>query len=307
MTAVDEDAQCLPAIGVAWWNTSLSPNADADRASNSDRINAAAAIDELVKMGSSVIGLCEVSQMDMDYLCVHSALRNFACTDPGAAASARSRFDTCIAYDPDLFTLGAEADLVAAYGAGHFRVAQRFELQASAGGRSLHVFVSHWPSRLNMDANDTKRILYAAALRDAVNALLTDDPAAQIILMGDYNEEPFSESMCVGLRASRDRPRSESKPDLLYNPFWRHLSSYRRDPKHSCSDEGTYYYHSGDTTRWHTFDQMLFSYGLLTGAGGLALDEHSTRAHVASWLEKLLLDRKSLFDHRPIVGRLLRV
>jgi len=306
VTAVDEDEDCLPALGLAWWNTSLSPNADSDRASSSDRVNAAFAIDELVKWGAEVIGLCEVSQTDIDYLAIHSELRNFVCTAPGAAASSRSNFDTCLAYNPDRFTLISEVNVVAAHGPGHFRVAQRFELQPCNGGKPLHVLVSHWPSVLNVDTNDVKRVLYAMTLRNAVNGLLAVDPSAQIVLMGDYNEEPFSDGMCVALRASRDRSRSEKKPDLLYNPFWRHLSSYRRDAGHSCSDEGTYYFHSGDTTRWHTFDQMMFSFGLLTGTDGLALDEHTTRAHISPWLEKLLLDRKSLFDHRPIVGRLLR-
>jgi len=306
VTAVDEDADEIPAIGVAWWNTALSPNAGSGRAAKTDRTRASAVMDELVDSGCGVIGLCEVSKVDIDYFLANSLLGSFACTDPGSAAGPRSNFDTCLAYDPGIFTLVEEVDLTSSFGGSRFRVAQRFELQPVEGGKSLHVLLSHWPSRLHMGANDSRRVLYAGQLRETVNALLTDDPAAQIILMGDYNDEPFSESMCVGLRASRDRARSESKADLLYNPFWRHLSSYRRDPAHSCADEGTYYYHSGDTTRWHTFDQMMFSHGLLTGSDGLVLDEESTRAHVAPWLEKLLLDRNSLFDHRPIVGRLLR-
>lgn len=295
-----------PEIALAWWNTSLSPNAKRGRSSASDLAHATRAIDELILEGVALLGLCEISRADIDHLIHSSSLARFAFSEPEQAVSPVSKFDTCIAYDPTRLTLVDHAFVVSRNGGGYLRVGQRFILEPAEGGAPLHVIISHWPSRGTLGASEPLRTIYGHVLRGAVDSLLDADDKAQIVLMGDYNDEPFNDSIMEGLRASRDRDRSRAKVDLLYNPFWRHLASFEHDAAGPCSDQGTYYYTSGSMTRWHTFDQMMFSNSLLVGSSDWKLDEGRTRAYSTTWLDGLLKARGSIFDHRPIVGRIKR-
>lgn len=294
-------------LGLAWWNTALSPNRKKGRATPDELTHACRVLNELVAAGAALIGLCEISRTDVDHLGLHSALSGYLSSEPGSVVSPLSAFDTCIFYDPARLTLINEADVLVAYGGGQLRVGQRFAMRPVDRVEELHVIISHWPSRNTLGIHDPLRVLYGHALREAVNKLLDPDTSAQIVLMGDYNDEPFSDSIAISLRGSRDRERSLARTDILYNPFWRHMASFQHWGHDPCSDQGTYFYKSGDVSRWHTFDQMMFSNSLLKGSKDLLLDEERTRAYVAPWLDALVQRRDSIFDHRPIVGRLKRV
>jgi len=292
-------------LAFAWWNTSLSPNVKG-RADDDDLSHAVRAVDELIAEGVVLVGFCEISRKDVEHLSKHSSLATFGFSQAEQSVSGVSTFDTCIAYDPARLSLLHESVVVVPDGGGHLRVGQRFVLEPSAGGEPIHVIISHWPSRRTLAAGATERTTYGYVLRGVVDTLLAADAEAQIVLMGDYNDEPFNASIMEALKATRDRDRSKTRTDLLYNPFWRHLASFEHDVNGPCSDQGTYYYKSGKMTRWHTFDQMIFSSSLLTGAKEWQLDEGRTRAYSPSWLDDLLKKSASIFDHRPIVGRMQR-
>lgn len=292
-------------LQVAWWNTALSPNGKS-RASASDLDIAVRALEALTSAGVGLIGLCEVTKGDLEHFQSATSISGFLFSEPERKVSSWSKFDTCVAYDPSQFTLLKEFDVLGSYGDSQLRVGQQISMKPAAGGADIHIIISHWPSRRTLGAGDPLRVIYGQVLRVFVNTLLDTDPEAQILLMGDYNDEPFSDSVSVSLRASRDRDRAESRPDVLYNPFWRHMTAFAEDGHDPCSDKGTYYFKSGVITRWHTFDQIIFSSSLVTGTAGWCLDEGRTRAISLDWLDGLLHDRNSIFDHRPIVGLLKR-
>lgn len=296
-------------IGIAWWNTSLSPNANPGRATVTDLEDAVRTLEAMAAAGASLIGLCELAAADLAALVdkTSAEVSGFTWSAPGKPVSPWSKFDTCIGYDPAQLEMLRESDVLGSYGDSQLRIGQLFSFSPVAGGSILHVIVSHWPSRQTLGARDPMRVIYGQTLRVTVNALLEADDEAQVVLMGDYNDEPFNDSVSVVLRASRDRDRSRSGTGVLFNPFWRHMASFEHDGHEACSDQGTYYYKSGVVTRWHTFDQMIFSSSLVSGSRGWRLDEDRTRAFSPKWLDALLLDRKRIFDHRPIFGRLTRV
>lgn len=140
-----------------------------------------------------------------------------------------------------------------------------------------------------------------------MDLLLAGDPDAQIVLMGDFNDEPFASVMDATLLSTRDRKLVQQEPRLLYNPFWRHMTSYKHsEESHQFSDRGTYFHAAGQLTKWRTFDQMMFSSSLVRGTAEWVLDEIATRVVDFPALTKLVESRGNVFDHLPIVGRLQR-
>jgi len=81
----------------------------------------------------------------------------------------------------------------------------------------LYIFVNHWPSRSGGEAqSEFRRLTVAEVLKEKINELQTADPTAQIIIMGDFNDEPTNNSVqqVLGAKIANDTPPS---PNSLYN------------------------------------------------------------------------------------------
>lgn len=116
---------------------------------------------------------------------------------------------------------------------------------------TLHIFVNHWTSRYGgLEETKPARMGTAIFLKNITDSLFLVNPAANIIIVGDLNDNPEDESLVVGLDAKWPQ---NIEPLALYN-----LSL---EP-HS-KGEGTLYYKS-----WDFFDQVIVSSSLL-GAGPL--------------------------------------
>ena len=69
----------------------------------------------------------------------------------------------------------------------------------------LTVIVGHWTSRVT-DKTGSKRLAYAREMYDAYLDLeKSSSEPAEVILSGDFNDEPDDESVRLGLRASGER------------------------------------------------------------------------------------------------------
>ena len=81
----------------------------------------------------------------------------------------------------------------------------------------LYVFVNHWPSRSGGAANtEFRRITVAEVLKEKIDDLQTTDPNAQIIIMGDFNDEPTNKSIQEVLQANSSK-EDPTMSNLLYN------------------------------------------------------------------------------------------
>lgn len=294
-------------IGIAWWNTGLSPTKASGRASSEEIGAAAAVLVALAQMGAHFIVLGEVASDDVTKLrdlCV-GILPGYLFIDSTSKAG-RSRFDTCIVFRPDIVSVVDQADIVERVEDSYIRIGQHFEVTLAAQGKSVHLIASHWASRLNEASDSAGRYRLAEKLRDKVIALLRAEQDAYVVLLGDYNDEPFDTCITETLRATRDRDLVIAKRELLYNPFWRHLSSYEHaDANHQASDKGTYFHKGGNVTRWRTFDHMMFSRAFL-GSEGWRLDEHATRVVHIPGYTAIVEARSNVFDHLPIYCRVNR-
>ncbi len=111
-------------------------------------------------------------------------------------------------------------------------------------GDTVHVFINHWPSRTDGDTESRpKRIAAAMVLKEGIDKLLHTDSLAQILVMGDFNDNPDDSSLALVSGASQG---SSSK---LYNPF---MALYKKGA-------GTVMYHHS----WNLFDPVLLSDGLM--------------------------------------------
>ena len=216
-----------------------------------------------------------------------------------------SSFDTALIHHRHL-RVHVEPAIVQHHGSRWLRIAQKLSL-TGPGGLALTLYLSHWPSRRHLEARSALRDFYGHALRIDVADRLKRFPSLPLVVLGDFNDEPFDTSISEGLLSSRDRTLVEARRHLLYNPFWRHMTSYQTEAARvGSTSQGTYFHTNGDTTRWRTFDQMLFSASLLSGESGWTLDEKNTCVIHDPDLIPLLHSRSSIFDHLPIIACILR-
>jgi len=76
---------------------------------------------------------------------------------------------------------------------------------------TLHLFVNHFPSRYGgYTSSIAKRNLAARTLRSTIDSILLFDPAAKIIIMGDFNDYPYNESIVKHLHVPYDRAKSDT-------------------------------------------------------------------------------------------------
>lgn len=117
----------------------------------------------------------------------------------------------------------------------------------------LHVFVNHWPSRYGGQMqSDPKRKAAAREVRSYVDSILKVEPHANILLMGDFNDEPENESIHDVLNAQSDSTFQDSTQ--LYNLM-----------SHIHGNNGTHKYRG----TWGVLDQFMVSKWLYQGKNNL--------------------------------------
>ena len=107
---------------------------------------------------------------------------------------------------------------------------------------ALHILVNHWPSRrAGVEETNARRMAVAKKNQEIIKEIVGGDANAKIIIMGDFNDGPQSES--VKLLGGND----------FYNPMELLLTKY----------EGSLNF-KGD---WFLFDQILVSNNFLQQHG----------------------------------------
>jgi endonuclease/exonuclease/phosphatase family metal-dependent hydrolase len=121
-------------------------------------------------------------------------------------------------------------------------------------GHELIVMASHWTSRLR-DGSDRGRKDYADKLYGTANAIYHANPAADILICGDFNDTPADVSVTEHLHASADIQGVKAG-----GPQLRLLDLMAdKDPNKGY---GTHYFH-----RWLIFDHIVVAPGLLDQSG----------------------------------------
>ena len=295
---MSEDCQIEEVFSVAWWNTSLRPIPTAIAPTANQMHVATEIVKALITNGVDFIALGEISESERDIFISLANDSSYAVRD-GLVKEGRSRFSMCYVYNPGRVTVSSPIPMFILDGPRRLRVCQHLEVVLQGEPFPFHILVSHWPSRLRDAAADRSRL--GMRLRDVINRIYSESVGVpHIILLGDYNDEPFDDSMCNCLRATRDKRLVFQKQDLLYNPFWRHLGG-ASDETANAKLGGSYFYRKDQLTRWRLFDQIIFSSSFLNG-GLWTLDESMTQIMHLPFYTDLLVSSKETFDHAPILG-----
>lgn len=108
----------------------------------------------------------------------------------------------------------------------------------------VHIFVNHWPSRLGGEERSAPgRAAAAMVNKRFADSLISKNPAAKIIIMGDMNDDPVNASITKVLQ-TKSRIK-DVLPGELYNPW---TDYYKRGI-------GTLAYRDA----WGLFDQIVIS------------------------------------------------
>ncbi len=124
--------------------------------------------------------------------------------------------------------------------------------------KEFTVFVNHWPSRSGgEEQSEPNRIEAAKTLRNAIDKILEKDQWANIISIGDYNDEPGNISILETLKAHPvicDSIKTGSEFESNRELFNLAYSEY-------ADGNGTYKYKDD----WNLLDQVIVSGNVLTG------------------------------------------
>jgi hypothetical protein len=133
---------------------------------------------------------------------------------------------------------------------------------ADAKKDTFHIFVNHWKSRTGgASETESQRIENATNLKHLADSLLAANPKANIVMMGDFNDEPGNKSLSETLGAMK--PEGAIKPTGLYNLMYDRYTQ----------GEGTLYYKD-----WDLFDQFVVAGNLLVkkpGKGAVILPPYA--------------------------------
>jgi len=111
-------------------------------------------------------------------------------------------------------------------------------------GEVVSIIVGHWPSRSGGQAKSEPRRIEAAQLaRKIIDSLLTANPNAKIILMGDLNDDPVNKSVTEYIRAKGQINKLKSGD--MFNTMYAHYKS----------GNGTLAWNDA----WNLFDQIIVS------------------------------------------------
>lgn len=128
---------------------------------------------------------------------------------------------------------------------------------------TFHFFVNHWPSRLGGAASVPKRAIAAQTLKHKTDSIMRVNPAANIVIMGDFNDEPSDSSLAGVLEAGCSSIR-------LINA----MCELQKSGQGSIEYKGN----------WQSFDQIIVSGPLVNRTHGWKLKSGSTFVVKHPWM-----------------------
>jgi predicted extracellular nuclease len=195
--------------------------------------------------GPDVLGLCEVEnrkvvEMLIDKLAPLSRKYQIVHKD---SPSDRG-IDCALIYDANVFQL-VDSKF-------HYVEAEKtrdiVEARLQKDGKDLYVFVNHWPSRHN---DEWQRVAAATVLRKRVDEILAADSQADIVMVGDFNDEPDNVAI-------KDTLRAASSKDNLPGGALFDTTAYIQ-----AAGKGTHVFDD----EWNLLDHIIVSAGLLDHNG----------------------------------------
>lgn len=135
---------------------------------------------------------------------------------------------------------------------------------------TMHFFVNHWPSRSGgVEQSEPYRVQAAKTLQKEVQSIKQENSKAEILIMGDFNDEPTNRSIQEVLSARTYTSRNQGF--YLYNLMSQFIER---------NSMGTYNYR-GD---WNLLDQFITSSPSFRETDGVYVAPESAGIYKAPWL-----------------------
>jgi predicted extracellular nuclease len=214
-----------------------------------------------------VLGLCEIeNRYVIERLINHPTLKNAGYRIAHFESPDRRGIDVGAIYRPEYFNLlHQQAIAVVRDDLPEFRTRDILYLKGLSLQDTLHIFFNHWPSRYGgQQKSEPSRIAAALRLRTFVDSITSINPLANIVIMGDFNDEWDNQSVRKTLGADI----LEANTDLVnlmaaMNP-----------------DMGTHRYQG----RWAYLDQAIVSRHLLDKQNSLQVKNHRAEVFQPDYL-----------------------
>lgn len=133
----------------------------------------------------------------------------------------------------------------------------------------LVVLVNHFPSRIGgEEASEPKRIAAAQVLRGICDSLYQINPQENIVIMGDFNDEPTNRSMDSVLRAKGN------EYDLNNGNLFNAMYELKQN------NEGSHYYRG----HFSMLDQIVMSSSITNCTGSICYDKSSATIYKQPWM-----------------------
>ena len=140
------------------------------------------------------------------------------------------------------------------------------EVEFQKEEHSFTVLVNHWPSRRGGKLkSEYRRVIAASVAAHIIDSLYAIDPNADVVMMGDFNDEPEDHSIAEVLNA-REYKRGTGFEGRMIN-----LAA----PVATLDTIGTYLYKD----KWEVLDQIMVSRGVLDSSGLILQDLTETIFH----------------------------
>ncbi|HEJ7946993.1 TPA: endonuclease/exonuclease/phosphatase family protein [Serratia liquefaciens] len=289
-------------LNLAWWNIGVSPPILTNKKDKTKELHQAGEFIKKFSVDKSIdfLAICEICETDSIYLKSIADELYFGFIDL-SGRDGRIVIDMALMYETSKLEYISHKNITSSMpDRTRLRTGIKIIFKEVKTNDYITFFLSHWPSKLSLDESDRDK--FAHDLRTYIDNVFDKyGEESKIILMGDYNTQPYSKSLHNTLYSTKDFHLIQKKKKLLFNPFWRLIS----DGNHN--NIGTYYYGSSKLDRWYVFDQMLFSSSFLSGKPNqLRLDLTSFECHSIFDKHGKNIDTNFLssFDHFPIFGRL---
>ncbi|MDO5017268.1 MAG: endonuclease/exonuclease/phosphatase family protein [Porphyromonas sp.] len=168
----------------------------------------------------------------------------------------RRGIDVAALYNPNIFELERYEYIPFKWDENpDFVTRDQLHAYGKIAGEQIHFIVLHWPSRYGGSKSSPLREAAARTTLSIVQKIQASDPDANIVIMGDLNDDPTNVSVSEVLNAKKKR--SEVPNQGLYNPS---ASLFEKGV-------GTLVYQN----KWNFFDQMMVSRHLISKESGLRL------------------------------------
>lgn len=167
---------------------------------------------------------------DRDYIVVH---RN---------SPDKRGIDVALIYDRNIFSIESVASLHVELPNGNpTRDILHAVLIFKKNKEKIHLYTNHWPSRIGgEEKSNINRVTAAKVLKSSLDTLARTSPKSNIIILGDFNDEPNNESVQSVLGAKDFeciKGRNNGLLNLSYKKFLNKEGSYLYGGKFDMIDQ----------------------------------------------------------------------